>query len=205
MKYEDVSWHFGGEGFPKDLPEEAGGTHTGMFAAWALLAGLAGDLHSKDCPEDIEDLRTRSITPGAFFLRCDGKFTDEDLNEEGNAFAEEYFDPEKGRYLADYQAALGGKLPSLYHLQDTWENFDRLKPVLEPAVRGMEGQEARLVFRQASSPTRAATHLVPVPGHDSTCLPKAFLMRPTAITLWCTTRAAAEGILSTLWLPNSLK
>jgi hypothetical protein len=38
-----------------------------------------------------------------FFLEaCDGKFTD-DLNDEGNAFA---------------------------HVQDTWTNFDKLRPVL---------------------------------------------------------------------------
>jgi hypothetical protein len=36
MKYDDASWHFGGE-FPKDLPEEAAATHTGMFVAWAFL------------------------------------------------------------------------------------------------------------------------------------------------------------------------
>src|SRR6266404_3538306 len=36
MKYDDASWHYGGD-FPEDLPREAGATHTGMFVAWALL------------------------------------------------------------------------------------------------------------------------------------------------------------------------
>lgn len=40
MKYDDASWHCAGD-FPKDLPEAAGATHTGMFLAWALLSGLA--------------------------------------------------------------------------------------------------------------------------------------------------------------------
>ncbi|MGN6118448.1 MAG: DUF7832 domain-containing protein, partial [Rhodanobacter sp.] len=43
MKYDDASWHYGGD-FPKDLPDEAGATHTGMFVAWALLSGLAGQI-----------------------------------------------------------------------------------------------------------------------------------------------------------------
>jgi hypothetical protein len=101
------------------------------------LSGLAGemrivDFHIVDFPEEIEKLQTRSVTPGAFFLQaCDGKFTDEDLNEEGNAFAEDYFDFDRGQYLADYQATLGADLPDLYYVKDSWDNFDRLRPVLD--------------------------------------------------------------------------
>ena len=131
MKYDDASWHYGGD-FPRDLPIEAGATHIGMFVAWALISGLAGELHTEDFPDELEALRTRSVTPGAFFLEhCDGKFTDEDLSDQGNAFAAAYFNLESGDYLADYENVLGGSLPSLYHVQDTWQNFDLLKPTLD--------------------------------------------------------------------------
>ena len=131
MKYDDASWHYGGD-FPKDLPDEAGATHTGMFVAWALLSGLVGQTHIDDFPEDLEALRTRSVTPGRFFLQsCDGKFIDENLNDQGNAFAAAYFDLERGSYLSDYENVLGAGLPSLYHVPDTWQSFDTLKPVLD--------------------------------------------------------------------------
>ena len=131
MKYDDASWHYGGE-FPKDLPDEAGATHTGMFVAWALLTGLAGQIHTEEFPEDVKKLRSRSVTPGQFLLEaCDGKFTDEDLNDEGNAFAQEYFDFERGAYINDYGRLLVKGLPSQYHVQDTWANFDKLRPVLD--------------------------------------------------------------------------
>jgi hypothetical protein len=131
MKYDDASWHYGGK-FPEDLPEEAGATHTGMFVAWALLSGLGGEIHTEECPEDLEQLQTRALTPGLFFYRvCDGKFTDEDLNQEGNQFADAYFDLEKGSYLADYENTLGEEGRDLYYVADTWENFDRLKPVFD--------------------------------------------------------------------------
>ena len=131
MKYDDASWHYGGK-FPKELPNEAGATHTGMFVAWALLAGLAGTFHITDFPEDLMALRERKVTPGAFFLRaCDGKFTNEDLNDEGNAFTTDYFDFKKGGYLSDYEKNLGVNLPTLYHVADSWENFERIKPVLD--------------------------------------------------------------------------
>jgi hypothetical protein len=135
MKYDDASWHYGGD-FPADLPDEAGATHSGMFVTWALLTGLSGDIHITDFPDDIPKLQLRSITPGAFFLSAsDGKFTEEDLSNEGNDFAESYFNFESGNYLADYEETLGQDLPegrdSLYHIADTWENFDKLKPVLD--------------------------------------------------------------------------
>ena len=131
MKYDDASWHYGGQ-FPKDLPNEAGATHTGMFVAWALLTGLAGEIHTEEIPEGLEKLRSRSVTPGQFFLEaCDGKFTDEDLNDEGNAFAQEYFDFDRGAYMNDYDQLLAKGLPSQYHVQDTWTNFDKLRHVLD--------------------------------------------------------------------------
>ena len=145
MKYDDASWHYGGE-FPEDLPEEAGGTHTGMFLAWALLSGLGGELHVDECPEDLEQLTLRTVTPGAFFMSaCDGKLTDEDLNDEGNAFASEYYVFETGKYLLDYGTTLGGDLPSLYHVEDTWENFEQIKRVIDERFRAwkagrLEGQ-----------------------------------------------------------------
>lgn len=131
MKYDDAAWHYGGD-FPKELPKEAGATHIGMFVAWAFLSGLTGSVHLEDIPEELQRLRTRQVTPGRFFMRvCDGKFTDEDLDDRGNAFASHYLNHQHGGYLQDYEATLGGDAPTLYHVADTWDNFDRLKPVLD--------------------------------------------------------------------------
>ena len=130
MKYDDASWHYGGD-FPAELPPEAGATHAGMFLAWALLRGLGGQIH-RDEPGTLEALRSRQTTPGRFLVeRCDEKFTDEDLDDEGNEFARAYFDLDKGEYLSDYEKVLGKGLPSLYHVADSWKNFDVLKPVLD--------------------------------------------------------------------------
>ncbi len=130
MKYDDATWHSGGN-FPKDLPTSAGGTHIGMFAAWCMLEGMAGAVHLEDFPEELERLRSRSITPGRWFVTaCDGKFIDEDLNEEGNAFAQFYYDSKFARYLEDYTSTLAHSGVSLYHVLDSWENFDILAPVI---------------------------------------------------------------------------
>ncbi|HLJ93531.1 MAG TPA: hypothetical protein VKU02_10115 [Gemmataceae bacterium] len=83
--------------------------------AWALLSGLAGEIHVEHFPQDLLRRKSRVITPGAFFLEsCDGTFMGDDLNEEGNAFAQAYFDFDTGSFLADYAATLGGGLPDSY-------------------------------------------------------------------------------------------
>lgn len=75
----------------------------------------------------------REITPGQFLITaCDEKITDEDLTDEGNAFAEHYFQSDaSGGYMDDYAAALGRETDSLYHVADTWANFDLLAPVIQ--------------------------------------------------------------------------
>ena len=47
------------------------------------------------------------------------------------AFAKAYFDLEKGKYPKDYDKLLTENLPSTYHVQDTWENYDLIKPQID--------------------------------------------------------------------------
>jgi hypothetical protein len=127
MKYDDASWHFEGD-YPDDLPQENGATHIGMFLAWAVGRDLAGDELRDEVADELTALANRQLTPGAFVLRaCDGKLTDEDLNEVGNAFAESYYEP---GYLTDYAALFGGGA-ALYDVEDSWTTFDQVKPVLD--------------------------------------------------------------------------
>jgi hypothetical protein len=134
MKYDDASWHYGGD-FPSELSPEHGATHIAMFLAWAVGRDLVGELHREEAAEELQQLRQREITPVEFFVRCcDEKLTDEDFNEEGNAFARSYFSPKGGTYgpyLDDYARTLAAGLPTVYHVADTWDNFDKLAPVID--------------------------------------------------------------------------
>lgn len=138
-KYDDASWHFNGD-FPEDLPLEAGGTHIGMFLAWAIDKSLVRPLHS-----NAESVKRREDTGRDYLmLACDGQLTESDLSELGNAFAQEYYKDShanrEGQYFEDYNSVLVQGLPSFYHVEDTWESFDRLKPVLD--ARFEEWREA---------------------------------------------------------------
>ncbi|NRR32446.1 hypothetical protein HSX11_19960 [Oxalobacteraceae bacterium] len=128
MKFDDASWHYGND-FPNDLPPEAGATHIGMFVAWCLLNGLAGELHAIEFEDGLRALQSKQYTPGAWFSEyCDSKFTEEDINEEGYAFTASYYEGERPQYISDYEEILGNGLASLYHVPDTWDSYSALAP-----------------------------------------------------------------------------
>jgi hypothetical protein len=145
MAYDRIDWYSGGK-YPDDLPAENGGIHIGMFLTWAFGQGMAGEVHRGDSAKELEQLARREITGLDFLIKaCDGKFWELDLDERGNAFTIDYYHDAKspfarlhGSYLDDYghvfnrhAADHGFEYPSIYHVENTWENFERLKPVLD--------------------------------------------------------------------------
>ena len=63
------------------------------------------------------------------FRQCDSKLTDEDLNDEGNAFATAYY--KNGPFYEDYASVFPEELPTIYHVEDSWENFDKVCVVFD--------------------------------------------------------------------------
>lgn len=101
MKYDDANWHSEGN-FPKGSPAEYGATHIALFLKWCFINGWAGELHLKEWPDDTQAVIDGTKSATSFLLQnCDGKFTDEDLNEDGNLFAQRYYGKD-GLYLDDY-------------------------------------------------------------------------------------------------------
>ncbi|MDH3693262.1 MAG: hypothetical protein OER96_01650 [Gammaproteobacteria bacterium] len=121
MAYDRADWHYGGE-YPSDLPVENGGTHIGFFLAWAIHNDLVGKFHLK---ESVIKVKSRKMTGREFlFKECDEKFWEEDLSDEGNSFASDYY--VNGIYFSDYTSVVPEKLPSMYHFEDNWDNLDRV-------------------------------------------------------------------------------
>jgi hypothetical protein len=136
-----ADWHYGGN-YPKDLPPENGATHIGMYLAWIVHRNLGSNelrQHSGDTYKWVLD---REVTGRELLLtKLDEKFFKELLSPEGQAFTQSYY--ESNAFANDYDRVLGGDLPSLYHVADTWQNFDKLAPVLDERLAAWRALQER--------------------------------------------------------------
>lgn len=74
------------------------------------------------------------------FKYCDGKFTDEDLSEQGNDFASKYYG-DKGLYLSDYAGTFS---ELMYVAPESAHDFFKFSSILEKRFRSgvlLEGQQ----------------------------------------------------------------
>ena len=67
------------------------------------------------------------------FKECDEKFWEEDLSEEAVEFANFYY--VENRYYEDLADALPCDLPTMYHADDSWENYDRVAIAIDRAYK----------------------------------------------------------------------
>ena len=127
-----MDWHNGGD-FPENLPTENGGTHIGIYLAWIINNNLVGEMHLNEAADSIESVKTRRITGRDFLISvCDGKIWEDDLNEEGLRFTRHYYgDEDMKDYIIDYLNVLARELESVYHVEDTWENYDKIRWVID--------------------------------------------------------------------------
>lgn len=126
-KYDDAEWHYDGD-FPGGTPIRNGFAHIGFFLSWAVEEGLVNEFIQVETPEGVEATLNRSVSPIALLEFWDGKLVSDMLSEEGNAFAMSYYPDEENGYLPDYMAEFSDH--KLYKVKPTWENYDRIKPVI---------------------------------------------------------------------------
>jgi hypothetical protein len=128
--FDKAKWHFEGD-YPDDLDEDQAYVHTGLFVGWVLDAGLYNEQFAQDFAKEVRKFKARKLTGPGVYRAADGVFADDILTDEGRAFALAYFDFDNGKYLNDYGRILANDLPSMYHVPDTWENYNALKPQID--------------------------------------------------------------------------
>ncbi len=134
MAIDRIDWHNGADNFPKELAHESGGTHIGMFITWVLYNNLEGDLHKTNSVESVNSIKARKMTGTKFLIKeCDEKFLEDDLGQEGLEFAKHYY--EQNTYYEDYEKTLVTTEPTLYHVQDTWGNYDKISTYIDSAFK----------------------------------------------------------------------
>lgn len=133
MSIDRMDWHYGGD-YPENLPLENGGTHIGLYLTWIINNDLISDVRLNEDRDAVELVRRRKMTGRDFLINvCDEKLGAGDLNEEGLRFTRHYYGDENDlkEYIIDYLKVLGGDLESVYYVNDTWDNYDKLSKVID--------------------------------------------------------------------------
>lgn len=122
--YDHAKEHFQGE-FPRLLPMEQAYVHIGMYLGWVIENGLYSEYFEDEASSEIFRFKRKEISCTILSEIWNGYLAFEFLNRHGNNFTFFYYT--SGLYRHDYEEVLGKDLPSIYHVDDTWPNYDKLK------------------------------------------------------------------------------
>lgn len=122
--YDNAKEHFLGN-FPESLPIEQAYVHIGMYLGWMIDSELYSDYFEDEASAQIFRFKRREISCTILSEVWEGYLDRQFFNKPGNMFTYYYY--AGGLYHADYKELLVQNLPSLYHVSDSWENYDRLK------------------------------------------------------------------------------
>lgn len=120
--YDKALNHFKGNGnFPNDLPIEQAYVHIGMFLGWIIEQALYSDFFEEECGAQILKFLRKDISPTVLSEIWDGHLGSDLFTDEGNMFTYYYYGG--GIFSKDYRDLLVKDLPSVYHVQDSWANY----------------------------------------------------------------------------------
>ena len=128
--YDKAKWHdetvtnYG-------LPESHASHHIVFFFRWLVEHDLISEWLRTEFPDDYEAVRTNRFSALDYFDSLDRCLISDMLTDEGNAFAEAYFDYDRGCYLSDLIGTLQGNLRSEFHIPFNDQTYGRLKPIID--------------------------------------------------------------------------
>lgn len=123
--YDNAKSHFLGN-FPSSLPIEQAYVHIGMYLGWIIESRLYSEYFEDEASNQIFRFKRREISCTILSEIWDGYLGHELFNRQGNMFTYYYYGG--GLFKSDYETLLVGKdLPSFYHVDDRWENYEQIK------------------------------------------------------------------------------
>lgn len=103
---------------------------TGFYVAWCTNLDLLSRGFVERFSEPVLRVKYRELSGAELFVSaCGGRLEYEHLNERGQQFSRRYY----ARYLADLRTLFGD---DLYRVEDNWDNYDRVAPILTAALLG---------------------------------------------------------------------
>jgi hypothetical protein len=125
--YDNAKKHFLGN-FPDNLPIEQAYVHIGMYLGWIIENDLYSEYFEDEAEIQIFRFKRREISCTILSEIWDGYLGHELFSKEGNMFTYYYYGG--GLYKGDYDQTLVQQLPSIYHVDDSWENYETMAKLM---------------------------------------------------------------------------
>lgn len=125
---DDAKEHFR-RGFSVMLPMENAFMHIGVFLGWVIERELYSELFADEGDTQIFRFLNQNLSCVLLGTVWDGCVSYEQLNEEGQEFARDYY--EAGQYLIDYKETLAKDKKSLFQVKDNRMSYERMRDVLD--------------------------------------------------------------------------
>jgi len=113
------------------LPEEHAANHTVFFLRWLIEHSLMSKFFEEESPDILSAFREGRVSIHAVYEWWDQCLVEDMLSDDGNAFAQAYFDFDHGEYVKDYVRVLQRDLQSQFHVPYTEENYQAISAVID--------------------------------------------------------------------------
>lgn len=98
--------------------------HIGMYLGWIIEQGLYSEFFEDEAGVQMIRFKRRDISCTILSEMWDGYLGHELFDKTGNMFTYYYYGG--GIYRKDYEDVLAAELPSIYHVKDSWANYEKL-------------------------------------------------------------------------------
>ena len=148
--YDKAKWHdetvqnYG-------LPESHASHHIVFFFRWLIEHDLISEWLRTEFPDDYAAVRAGRLSALDYFDSLDRCLISDMLSDEGNAFAEAYFDYDHGRYISDLIGTLQGSLQSEFHIPFNDDTYGRLKAVIDKRYSAWKSGDVASVSKTAKT------------------------------------------------------
>lgn len=125
------------------LPDEHAYNHTTFFMSWLVRNHLMSEDFEYVKGNPVNDYRHGKISINKLYEWWDCCLISDMLNREGNAFAQAYFDFDKGKYLEDYSKHLQKNLATQLHVPYTAENEATIHAIIDKRYKEWKKNKKR--------------------------------------------------------------
>ena len=130
--YDHAQRHLGA-GFPESLPMEQAYVHIGMYLGWIIDSGFYSEYFGEEASTEIFRFKRKEMSCTILSEVWNGYLASEFLDSTGNNFSLYYYTC--GLYRLDYEDILGRDLQTIYHVDDTWPNYEKLRTRINERYR----------------------------------------------------------------------